>query len=92
MQIEFTSQEPPYRTGTLRGLTLAEIQQVLPDIKPDPRPSANGKVTIMWRFLANGKPCGIWDYRGSHEVRGELSTFGPDEAFAALFGHAYARL
>jgi hypothetical protein len=92
MQIEFTAQEPPYRTGTLTGLTHSEIQQMLPDIQPDTRPSADRKVSIAWRFLADGKPCGIWDYRQSYELRGELSTFGPDEVFTALFNHAYTRL
>ena len=91
MQIESTTQEPPHRTGTLKGLTFTEIQQMLPDISPDTRPSADRKVTIMWRFLANGKSCGIWNYRRSHEVLGELSTFGPDEIFHALFGKAYVQ-
>ena len=92
MQIESTSQESPYRTGTLKGLTLAEIQNILPDISPDTRPSSDRKVRIAWRFLANGKPCGIWNYRTSHEVLGELSTFGPDGIFDTLFGKAYATL
>ena len=92
MQIESTSQEPPYRTGTLKGLTFSEIQRILPEIQPDTRPSAGRKVAITWRFLANGKPCGIWDYSKSHELRGELSTFGPDEVFAALFGRSYTLL
>jgi hypothetical protein len=92
MQIGSTVQEPPYRTGTLTGLTLAEIQQRLTDIPPDTRPSAGRKVTTTWRFLGNGQPCGIWDYRKSYDLRGELSTFGPDEVFTALFGHAYTGL
>ena len=90
MHIESTSHEPPFRTGTLKGLTLSEIQAMLPDIQPDTRPSADRKVTIMWRFTANTKPCGIWNYRQSYEVRGELSTFGPDGVLDTLFGKAYA--
>ena len=90
MHIESTSQESPYRTGTLTGLTLADIQRMLSDIEPDSRPTADRKVSITWRFLANGKPCGIWNYRRSHEMRGELSTFGPDEILRALFGKAYS--
>lgn len=46
----------------------------------------------MCRFLADEKACGIWNYRQSYEVRGELSTFGPDEIFRTLFGEAYSRL
>ena len=92
MQIESTGQEPPYRTGTLKGLTLSAIQKILPGIQPDTRPAADRKVTIMWRFLADGQSCGIWNYRTSYEVRGELSTFGSDANFAALFGQAYAPL
>jgi hypothetical protein len=49
-------------------------------------------MTVTWRFLADGKPCGIWDYRKSYEARGELSTFGPDESFTELFGKAYTPL
>jgi hypothetical protein len=90
MHIESISHEPPYRTGTLKGLTLTEIQEMLPDIQPDTRPSADRKVTILWRFLADDKPCGIWNYRRGYEVLGELSTFGPDGVFDRLFGKAYA--
>ena len=89
MQIESTHQEPPYRTGTLKGLTLIEIQQVLAGIQPDTRPSADRKVTLMWRFRIDGQPFGIWNYRTSYEVRDELSTFGPDEIVTTLFGRAY---
>ena len=92
MQIESTCQEPPYRTGTLKELTLSAIQQMLPGVQPDTRPSADGKVTIMWRFFADGEPCGIWSYRTSFEVRHELSTFGSDEVLATLFGDAYSPL
>lgn len=92
MQIESTSHESPYRTGTLKGLTIFEVQKMLPDIAPDTRASGDRKVTIAWRFLANGEPCGIWNYRRSHEILSELSTFGPDEVFTALFGKAYTTL
>lgn len=61
MQIEFTVQEPPYRTGTLTGLTHFEVQRLLPGIQPDTRTSANHKVTLMWRFLVDGKLCGVWN-------------------------------
>ncbi len=89
MQIESISHEPPYRTGSLKGLTLSEIQEMLPNVQPDTRPSADRKVTIMWRFIANGELCGIWNYRRSYEVLGELSTFGPDTVFESLFAKAY---
>lgn len=70
MHIESTSQESPYRTGTLKGLTLADIQRTLSDIEPDSRPTADRKTSITWRFLANGKPCGIWNYRRNYEKLG----------------------
>jgi hypothetical protein len=92
MQIEFTAQEPPYRTGTLMGLTHFEVQRLLPEIQPDTRTSANHKITLMWRFLADGKHCGVWNYRHGYELRGEFSTFGPDAAFETLFGNAYKSL
>ena len=92
MQIESTTQAPLHRTGTLKGLMFTAIQQMLPDISPDTRPSADRKITIMWRFLANGKPCGIWNYRKSYEVLDELSAFGPDEVFNTLFEQTYSPL
>jgi hypothetical protein len=92
MQIESTREEPRYRSGTLKGLTLADIQRALPEIAQDNRPSADRKVTLTWRFLADGIPCAVWDYRRSYEIRRELSTFGPDRIFAELFGPAYTSL
>jgi len=92
MQIEFTCEEPPYRTGTLTGLTRLEVQRMLPGIQPDTRPSANHKISLMWRFLADGIPCGIWNYRQGYELRREYSTFGPEAAFETLFGNAYKSL
>jgi len=92
MHLESTSQEPPYRTGTIKHLKLSEIQEMLPDVQPDTRPSSDRKVTLMWRFLVDGKLCGIWNYRKSYEACGELSTFGPDEIFRTVFGEAYSRL
>jgi len=92
MQIESTSHESPYRTGTLKGLTLSEVQKMLPDISPDTRTSCDRKATITWRFLADGKLCGIWNYRKSYEVLNELSTYGPDEVFTAIFNQAYTVL
>ena len=89
MQIAFTSEEPPYRTGTLTGLTRLEVQRMLPGIQPDTRPSANHKISLMWRFLAAGKLCGV---RPGYELRSEFSTFGPDAAFETLFGKAYKSL
>jgi hypothetical protein len=92
MQIEFTVQEPSYRTGTLTGVTQSQVQSTLPGIQPDTRTSADRKLTLIWRFLVDGKPCGIWNYRHAYELRGEFSTFGPDAAFETLFGKAYTSL
>ena len=92
MEIIQTSEEPRYRCGTVKGLTLSEIQQALPDVAPDTRPSGDRKTAITWRFMADGIPCGIWDYRNSYEFRRELSTFGPDRIFSELFGVAYSSL
>lgn len=92
MQIQYTSEESPYRTGTLRGLTISEIEQKLAGIKPDSRCTADQKVSLSWRFLADGRLCGIWDYRRSYRLRGELSTYGDNKVFAELFGSAYSAL
>jgi hypothetical protein len=83
MQIESTGQEPPYRTGTLTGLTHFEAQRLLPGIQTDTRTSANHKITLMWRFLADEKRCEVWNYRKGNELRSEFSMFGPDAAFDA---------
>lgn len=92
MEIIQTSEEPRYRSGTVKGLTLAEVQQALPDVAQDNRPSGDRKTTVTWRFKADGVPCAIWDYRRSYELRRELSTFGPDRIFTDLFGEAYVSL
>jgi hypothetical protein len=45
--------------------------------------SSDGKVTIMWQFVANGHECAIWDYKGAR-----WSLFGPRDIFESLFpGH-----
>lgn len=67
------------RTGTLAPeLAATEITAKL-NIEPE-RGSDDGKVSLFWRFYADGKPCGIWDYRGAR-----WSTDGPREVFERLF-------
>jgi hypothetical protein len=90
MHLEYTSNVAPYRTGTIKGLSLAKIRTTLSEIAPDTRLSHDKKTTIAWRFLANGELCGIWDYKRDYEVLGELSTFGPDAIFTELFGKSYS--
>lgn len=41
--------------------------------------SGDGKSTNTWKFIADGKECSIWDYKG---VR--WSGYGPKEVFVEL--------
>lgn len=69
-------------------MTVKKISIILgfpPNIEDDPY-----KVKYSWGFKADGKRCGIWDYKGS-EKWGEFSTYGPDEVFKTLFGDNYGR-
>lgn len=86
MKIQPNAQVRSYRTGTLRGITVGEIQEVLgfaPNCEDDP-----SKVVNSWGFTVDGRPCAIWDYKGSHRI-GEFSTFGPADVFDKLFGARY---
>jgi hypothetical protein len=77
------SNEPGrFRMGRLPpNITEEMITQRL-GIDPVNEGSSDGKVTVEWRFLADGEPCGIWDYKGAR-----WSTFGPHEVFAQLFSN-----
>jgi hypothetical protein len=71
------------RTGTLSGISVAEITDLLgfgPNVKDDP-----SKVKHSWGFTVDGERCGVWDYKGSEEYR-SFSTFGSPEALAKVFG------
>lgn len=75
------------RTGTLRKTSTDEINAILgfePNVEDDPY-----KVKHSWGFTADGKQCGIWDYKGSNGW-GTFSTYGPDEVFRTLFGDKYS--
>jgi hypothetical protein len=66
-------------TGNIdSGYTVADINRILgfkPNVKDDPY-----KVRHSWGFKADGKECGIWDYKGSR-----WSTYGPKAVFNQLF-------
>jgi hypothetical protein len=70
------------RTGTLKA-SFAKVERVIgfpANVKDD-----TDKVTHSWGFEVDGQRCGIWDYRGARV----LSTWGPHEVFADLFGKSY---
>jgi hypothetical protein len=72
----------PCRTGEIKGYTATQISRILgftPNVDDDP-----DKVSHSWGFLADGRQCGIWSYRGSEHVR-IFSTYGPREVFDQLF-------
>jgi hypothetical protein len=88
MKIEPNDEGGNSRTGTLRNTSVEEINRILgftPNVPDDPY-----KVVNSWGFKADGIPCGIWDYKGSHKA-GQFSTDGPAEVFIALFGNKYSR-
>lgn len=80
MRIQPIDEPGAHATGSLSSsLTVDQINKVLgfaPNVRDDP-----DKVKHSWGFLADGEPCGIWDYRGRR-----WSTYGPPEIFRQLFG------
>ena len=76
-----------HRTGTLYDINVQTISRILgfePNVDDDPY-----KVVNSWAFEVDGKPCAIWDYKGSH-LRGQFSTFGSHKVFDKLFGSNYS--
>lgn len=72
----------PHRTGEISGYSADEISSILgfePNVADDPT-----KVSHSWGFLADGRQCGIWSYRGSERMK-NFSTYGPAEVFDQLF-------
>ena len=83
MKIEKKEVQGTHRQGTLRGVTVEKIKEVLgfaANFADD-----KDKVENSWKFTVDGKECGIWDYKGSHRY-GQFSYYGPAEVFVALFG------
>lgn len=77
-----TQLDGTYKTGGLQNLGKADIVQVLgfkPNVVDDP-----DKVVNSWAFLVDGKPCAIWDYKGSHQV-GMWSVYDPKNVLRTLF-------
>jgi hypothetical protein len=71
-----------YRTGGLQNLTATQIIDILgirPNVQDDP-----DKVVNSWAFTVDGKPCAIWDYKGSHIVQ-MWSVYDPENALGVLF-------
>jgi hypothetical protein len=71
-----------HRTGTLTGYSAKEIAKILgfrANVPDDP-----DKVSHSWGFLADGRQCGIWSYKGSEHYN-SFSTYGPQEIFYQLF-------
>lgn len=70
-------------TGQLVNITPQAIADKLgfpPNVKDDPF-----KVKHSWGFTANGKVCGIWEYKDSHKY-GNFSFCGPMETMIEIFG------
>lgn len=88
MKIQPSDAGETYLQRTLVNTTVTEIERILgfpANVKDDP-----DKVEFSWGFTADGKQCGIWDWKGSHHS-GTFSAFGPREVFVTLFGSARVR-
>lgn len=82
MKIVPVDEAGSHREGSLKGVTVAQINKALgfkPNVQDDP-----DKVKHSWGFTADGVLCGIWDYKGS-EMFNSFSTYGPREVFEKLF-------
>jgi len=79
--------ETGYKTGSLSGVTKAQLVAILgePNIDDD-----ESKVTASWGFEFNGVCGAVWDYYSSGQSNC-WSTFGPDHIFETLFGKAYEK-
>jgi hypothetical protein len=87
MKIEMVEVAGRHKQGTLKDLSVEEIEYVLgsPNIKDDPL-----KVSHSWGFMVTADSgatyaCGIWSYKGSEKYN-EWSYYGPRFVFDALFG------
>lgn len=74
-----------FRTGSIVPIKHTEITKIL-GIAPDK--VNNDKVKKEWRFLVDGIPCAIWDYKGSHKFN-QYSCYMPGLVGKALFGDRY---
>ncbi len=84
--VEDLTRVATHRTGTLRDITVAEINEKLgftPNIEDDPY-----KVVNSWQFRAGGNVCAVWDYKGSHKY-GSFSTYGDATTLRKIFGKHY---
>jgi hypothetical protein len=71
-----------HKTGSLTGYSVEEIREILGfdcNVQDDP-----DKVSHSWGFLADGRQCGIWSYKGSEQWN-TFSCYGPKEVFDELF-------
>lgn len=78
-----------YRTGSIAGLTVKEVCDILgfkPNVQDDP-----DKVQYSWGFTADNVLCGIWDYKSYAVEPMYFSTYGPHEVFEKLFGSKYSK-
>lgn len=77
-----------HRQWTIQGLTHTEISDLLgfkPNRKDDPY-----KVKYSWGFRVDGKPCAVWDYKGSHKFN-EFSAWGDEAALRSVFGDSLTK-
>ena len=77
-----------WRTGSLVGLTKRGIVRVL-GFEPNTNDDED-KVVSSWEFLVDGKPCAIWDFKGSHTLNPpRWSTYDPNKVLDKIFDNRY---
>lgn len=72
-----------HRTGLLYNMTRDMIIEKLgfePNVVDDP-----DKVKDSWGFTVDGKPFGIWDWKGSQLI-GHYSFYGDKQTMTEIFG------
>jgi len=81
---EFTG---TYKQGSLIDINATTISNIL-GFEGDCLDDCD-KVTNSWQFTVNGEKCAIWDYKGSQNIAGLFSTYGPSNVFEELFPAHY---
>lgn len=72
----------PYRTGSLAGYSISDIEKAVGF--PANCEDDDDKVKYSWGFEIDGVYAAIWDYRGSHKLKA-WSTYDPDNVLKKIF-------
>ena len=88
MNIQPLNSPGSHKTATIFGLSADQVAALIgfpPNVKDDPY-----KVSHSWGFTADGKPFGVWSWKGS-EKRNEFSACGSVGILAEIFGAQHVK-